>query len=60
MLAIVMPIPLLEGREGGQEAMVSASLLLGNGGLGSMSPSSHIEKEGGHVAMISTLVFKTW
>ena len=60
MLAIAMPIPLLEGRDEGQEAMVSASLLLRNGGLGSRSPSSHIEKEGEHVAMISTLVFKTW
>ena len=53
MLAISMPIPLLGSMEGGQEAMVSASLILKEGGLGSWSPSSHIEREGGQVAMTS-------
>ena len=51
MLAIAMPIPLLGRREGGQEAMVSASLLLRTGGLGSRAPSSHTEMEGEIVAI---------
>ena len=51
MLAIAMPIPLLGRREGGQEAMVSASLLLRKGGLGSWSSSSHMRRKvgSGHV-----------